>query len=176
VRALAFVLALVTLASCQVTKERIDQAMSDAVITPQIAPGTYQGIVSGTAGKTYAPGTPLSPSVSGILLPAQANAVPGAYFCGMLQIGAFVPDLDDLVPTPVQQTGPLTLSATQWEAVTVEGTVLTPNNAYYVSATEAGMITKTAPSSSGSYVAPVGFALSTTTLLLFNQLPIGPHA
>jgi hypothetical protein len=55
------------------------------------------------------------------------------------------------------------LTSADWTAIT-GGTTLTAGAKYYLSAGTAGQLTTTPPSSAGQYVAPVGQAISTTTL------------
>lgn len=50
---------------------------------------------------------------------------------------------------------------------------LTPGARYYVSSSVAGSLTATAPSAPGQYVAQVGIALTTSTLLIQIHTPIG---
>lgn len=66
--------------------------------------------------------------------------------------GAFVTD------------GVLTATTTQWDAVAGTTGGLTPNAKYYLSAATAGLLTATAPSTGGQYVAEIGRAISTTDL------------
>lgn len=62
--------------------------------------------------------------------------------------------------------GILTASTGQWDAVTGGSGGLTAGARYYLSATTAGRLTTTAPTTVGQYVCPVGVALSTTEFRL----------
>jgi hypothetical protein len=68
--------------------------------------------------------------------------------------------------------GPVTFPVDIWQGVTYDGNALHPGTWYYASDTIAGQITNVKPSTVGHYVAPIGFATSTVTLLLARQLPI----
>ena len=61
------------------------------------------------------------------------------------------------------------LSSSDWTDV-VGGASLTAGAQYYLSSTTAGQLTTTAPSSAGTFVAPVGVALNNTDL----QINISP--
>jgi hypothetical protein len=79
---------------------------------------------------------------------------------------------------PVQYTGPLTLTIAQWNQIagTTEG--LVTGDVYYVSAGPAfaGFLTSTAPTATGTYQVAVGIAISPTTMMIGQHLPVGPHA
>lgn len=64
----------------------------------------------------------------------------------------------------IQSDGVMVATSAQWDAVTGGSTGLTPGAIYYLSATTAGAITSSAPSTAGQYVVQVGIALSTTAL------------
>ena len=65
--------------------------------------------------------------------------------------------------------GTVTLTTAQWDAVAGTSGGLVFNTPYYVSATTAGNITATAPTTAGQYVTPVGIAISATTLLIILE-------
>jgi len=71
-----------------------------------------------------------------------------------------------------QFSGPLTLSVEEWANISGEVGGLTPHSTYYISAATAGKLTKTAPSNP-NFIAPVGFALNATTLMI--QIPGNPQ-
>ncbi len=64
----------------------------------------------------------------------------------------------------VQTNGVLHATTGQWDTVTGGSGGLTFNTKYWLDPSTAGMITSTAPSTGGQYVAPIGIALSTTDL------------
>ena len=71
-----------------------------------------------------------------------------------------------------QFAGPLTLTVDQWANITSEVGGLTPHSTYYISPATAGKLTKTLPTNP-NYIAPVGFALNATTLMI--QIPGNPQ-
>jgi hypothetical protein len=75
-----------------------------------------------------------------------------------------------------QNTGVVELSTADWDAVAGTAGGLSPNVVYYLSSATFGFLTSVPPSSTGSYVARVGIAVSPTQLLLLFSYPIGPHA
>jgi hypothetical protein len=64
----------------------------------------------------------------------------------------------------VQTDGVLVATTAQWDAVTGGSGGLTAGSKYYLDPDTAGMLTTTAPTTTGDFVAPVGKALSTTEL------------
>lgn len=64
----------------------------------------------------------------------------------------------------ISTSGVVTATTTQWDAVTGQSGGLTAGSKYYLSNTTAGNLTTTPPTT--GYVAPVGFALSTTKMIL----------
>ena len=63
------------------------------------------------------------------------------------------------------------LTSTDWTAVVGEAT-LTVGSVYFLSDVDAGMLTTTAPTTTGSFVTRVGTAISTTTLEVTISRPI----
>lgn len=63
------------------------------------------------------------------------------------------------------------LASADWTAVT-GSTTLTAGSIYYLSATTAGQLTTTAPSTVGQYVQVIGIAIDTTTMLINIKSPI----
>jgi hypothetical protein len=68
----------------------------------------------------------------------------------------------------IQYTGELTGNSAQWTAITGSGT-LTAGATYYVDDAATGNLTATAPTTAASYVIPVGVAINTTTLKIFDK-------
>ena len=62
----------------------------------------------------------------------------------------------------IQTDGFITATTGQWDAITGDSGGLTPGSSYYLSAATAGQMTKTAPSTTGQYVAELGTAILTT--------------
>ena len=71
----------------------------------------------------------------------------------------------------VQYSGPLTLTVDQWSEVTGHPQGLIRGLPYFLSATDLGKLTTDAPTSDSAFVAPVGVALSPTTLFLLLSFP-----
>lgn len=69
----------------------------------------------------------------------------------------------------VQFAGPLLATTAQWDAVTGQTGGLTVNAFYFLDPAAAGKITSTAPSTAGQYIAPIGQAQDTTTLVILIQ-------
>ena len=63
------------------------------------------------------------------------------------------------------------LTSTDWTAV-VGAATLTAGSVYFLSDVDAGMLTTTAPTTTGSFVTRVGTAISTTTLEVTISRPI----
>lgn len=63
------------------------------------------------------------------------------------------------------------LTSTDWTAV-VGAATLTVGSVYFLSDVDAGMLTTTAPTTTGSFVTRVGTAISTTTLEVTISRPI----
>ena len=70
----------------------------------------------------------------------------------------------------IKYTGPLTLTADEWDAVAGTEGGLVRGSAYYVSATS-GRLTSTAPASP-NFVAPCGIALNALTLMIGSVNPV----
>ena len=64
-----------------------------------------------------------------------------------------------------------TITSTDWTAVVGEAT-LTVGSVYFLSDVDAGMLTTTAPTTTGSFVTRVGTAISKTTLEVTISRPI----
>jgi hypothetical protein len=92
---------------------------------------------------------------------AQANAAGTKNVIGLV---AKSPSITNATAGPVQTNGVLTATTTQWDAVTADTGGLTFNSVYYLDPATAGKLTKTAPTTVGQYVMPIGLALSTTDL------------
>lgn len=72
----------------------------------------------------------------------------------------------------IQNDGVLPLTTAQWDAVTGDTGGLTFNSLYWLDPATAGKLTKTAPSTVGQLVCPVGRALSTTEMLINIQTTV----
>lgn len=72
----------------------------------------------------------------------------------------------------IQTDGVLAATTVQWDAVAGTTGGLTAGAIYYLSATTAGELTETAPSTVGQFVVRVGIALSTTEMEITFSPPI----
>jgi len=72
----------------------------------------------------------------------------------------------------IQTDGVLVASTGEWDAVTGGSGGLTAGSPYYVSAATAGLLTATAPSTTGQFVVRIGLAISTTEMDITVQPPI----
>jgi hypothetical protein len=122
-------------------------------------------------GATAEPGAPVYSSASGAFELAQANDAVTTYVLGLAAAA-----IGDGSSGNIITSGPLTLTTTQWDAITGQVGGLTFNTQYWVSPTTAGVLTDVAPNTpgSGDFDALVGIAVSTTTLLIGIAPPIGP--
>lgn len=110
--------------------------------------------------------TPLTGASAGTLGKASSAALQIGSMCGVATINVAIGAI-----AFCQWGGLLGLSTAQWDAAILDSstTGLTPGAYYYASAT-AGKMTKTAPGSGVD--APIGLAISATTLLILPQIPI----
>lgn len=129
---------------------RIERAIADIVSSGTGGAGTSQTLVTDSA--TVAALDVVYASSSGGVSPARADSGTTARVAGIALATTTVGN-----PIVVQVDG------------VVSGFVgLTFNTIYYLSPTIAGAITATAPSTVGQYVQPVGYALSSSKLLLIS--------
>jgi len=89
-------------------------------------------------------------------------------YCSGICVGA---NTDDGTAA-IQSAGLVELTEDEWNTVTGSSTGLTPGDAYYASDVTAGNLTNVAPATSGHYVTLVGWAISTTQLLVQPGTPI----
>ncbi len=87
-------------------------------------------------------------------------------------VGLCTADISNAAVGPVQDSGILTLTTTQWDAIAGTTGGLAAGTYYYLSAATAGSITATAPSTVGQYVVQIGLAISTTELKIDIQQSI----
>lgn len=138
---------------------QIEQIQSgDTVVVPD-----YINMV---ADSTLIPGNVVYASAAGHVDKAKADA------SGTVKtIGLAVAAISSAGSGPIQNDGVLTLTTGQWDAAAGTTGGLTFNTEYYLSAGTAGLLTSTAPTTVGQYVAPIGIALSTTDLLIYTNKP-----
>lgn len=111
--------------------------------------------------------TPLYQKSDGDVDFARANAQ------GTVQVlGLAAADINAAASGLVQTDGILVATTGEWDAVTGGSGGLTPGAPYYVDAATAGMLTATAPTTTGQFVVRVGLASSTTEMDISIQPPI----
>lgn len=125
------------------------------------------GQISLIAVATVVPGAPVYSSSATQFTKAQANAGSTAKVLGLAAAG-----ITAAAAGIIQVNGILTLSTAQWDAITSGTGGLTFGANYFLSATTAGLLTTTAPSTVGQYNSFVGDAISTTSMRLDPQRPI----
>lgn len=143
--------------------------MSDASVINQSAiqiPDSFQ-IVANVDVLPGAPLTPLTGGNVGQVGKALASAAQTARCCGLAAYFAAAG-----VHVASKYAGLIGLTEATWDAVLTDdtGAGLTPGAYYYVSAATAGGLTRTAPAG-GNYDAPVGLAISSTTMLILISVP-----
>jgi hypothetical protein len=148
--------------------------MSDSQTIPGSQPGPAEPssfltpFLENGAGPGSPIGTPVTgnPSSDDTVSPAEANAVGTSYVLGLLKR----PQLNG-ERTLVQTRGPLTLTPAQWLAIA--GTSGLTRGPYYLSPTTPGQIQPAIPSGGGQFAILVGYAITTTTLVIAG-LPVLP--
>ncbi|MDX2215297.1 MAG: hypothetical protein SFY66_18680 [Oculatellaceae cyanobacterium bins.114] len=114
-------------------------------------------------------GTPVYSNATGQYRSAQANA------SGTVQVIGLAKDVSvaNAASGLVQTDGVMVATTTQWDAITGQTGGLTAGSPYFLSASTAGRLTVTAPSTVGQFVVRVGIALSATQMDITVQPPIG---
>ncbi len=134
------------------------------------SPTTYNPL----AGASFPPGTPVRQDLAhdDTVLPGQANSIQSTIVTGLAVNPGVGPWRQRRVL--VQYIGPLTLTADQWDEITGDEGGLVRGVPYFLSATFAGKLTTRAPYTDGddTFDAPVGVALSPTTLFILLSFPI----
>lgn len=114
-------------------------------------------------------GSAVYSSASGAVNNARANAAGTS-----LVVGLATADILAAASGSVTTSGPVTATTAQWDAIAGTTGGLTFNTPYYLDPTTAAHITATPPSGTGQYVTRIGYAVSTTVLIVNIQPPIGP--
>jgi hypothetical protein len=136
------------------------------------APGTgttYNPI----AGTSFPPGTPVRQDLNNddTVLPGRADATETTFVTGIAVGAGTDSSAQHSNRVFVQYGGPLTLTVDEWSAITGSPTGLVRGVPYFLSASESGKLTTKAPTDVGTFVAPVGLALSETDLLILLGFP-----
>jgi hypothetical protein len=123
-------------------------------------PNTYNPVFA----SSMALGTPvaISTTAADTVVPAKANSATTTYVIGVVIRNAAPGGRGGL-----RYLGPVTLES--WADVLDTGSALTQGVPYYVSEATAGKLTLTPPDT--GFAAPVGFALSPTTLFVNPSFP-----
>lgn len=133
----------------------------------QLQAGDTMNLPSGiayTADAAFLAGQVGYPSAAGHLNLAKANSSATTKNCALATAG-----ISSAASGVFQNSGVLRLTTTQWDAVAGTTGGLVFNTEYYLSDATAGMITGTCPSAGGSFVIPIGIAISTTDLQLYDS-------
>lgn len=100
-----------------------------------------------------------------VVEPCQANALVTSQAIGL----AIAPNgtiTDFSTPIVLRNGGTLELTTAQWDAIAGTSGGLVPADSYYVSATTAGHITSSAPTTPGTFVTRIGSALTATKMAI----------
>jgi len=126
------------------------------------------------AGASFPPGTPVRQDLhhDDTVLPGRADSIETTILTG-IAVGAGVEGWGSRSNNRVhvQYIGPLTLPIQQWSEITDNPRGLIRGVPYFLSATDDGKLTIDPPTDSGTFVAPVGVALSATTLFILLSFP-----
>ena len=102
----------------------------------------------------------------------QANAAVASAIASSRVIGFAKETIADANTGNFQTSGVMNATTGQWDAVTGGTGGLTAGSPYYLSDAASGNITTTAPSASGNYLTFVGYAVSTTDLMINPDRPV----
>lgn len=118
---------------------------------------------------TVVPGTPVyEKTTANNVDKAQGNAIGTSWVIG-LTIASIAAAASGVVRT----AGPLTLTTVQWDAITGLTGGLTVGTRFYLDTATSGKLTTSPTDSAGNFLVFVGHALSTTTMLINPDSPIG---
>lgn len=106
-------------------------------------------------------------SGAGASTKARANGSPQSFAVGLCQAAQ-----TSGIAGQVQLNGVLTLTTSQWDAITGQSGGLTSGSTYYLDPTTAGQMTPTCPTAAGQFVVITGRALSTTDFMIKISEPI----
>lgn len=120
------------------------------------------------SGGALVKGTPVYVPTAGEVDKAKADAASTKDVFGLVADTSIA----DTASGGIQTDGVLSATTAEWDAVTGQTGGLTPGAIYFLSATTAGMLTTTAPTTDGHFVCRVGLALSTTELEITFHAPI----
>jgi len=115
-------------------------------------------------------GAPVYCKSAGKVDNAQADAVATVEVIGLVAVASIAYQASG----NIQTDGVLTATTGQWDAITGDTGGLTFNDVYYLDPDTAGMLTTTAPTTTGDFVVRVGKAISTTDMeiLILNAVKL----
>lgn len=137
---------------------QIEQLQAGDTLDASVSEVDVVSLTNDEAG-TVDPGTPVYIDANNGFKKARANAAGTKDVIGLAAASILTG-----VAGMIQTDGILTLTTGQWDTITGGSGGLTFNTRYYLDPATAGKLTTTAPTTVGQYVAPVGIAISTTSL------------
>ena len=111
-------------------------------------------------------GTPVYVSAAGAVDKSRANAIGTSRCIGLVADTSVA----NGASANIQANGALVATTGEWDSVTGGSGGLTAGSLYFVSEATAGLLRTTAPAT--GFSTKVGYALSTTTLIIDPELPI----
>ncbi len=145
--------------------------MTDTTTNQRTTQPTSASVFMPVASQSFVVGTVVAQNaaVERAVIPADAGGGDlGAAWAMGVAIGAGV--AGEL--GPVQFAGPVRLTTAQWDAVTGESGGLTVGASYFVSATEAGKLSRQTSITPGDFISYVGTATSPQDLFLAITFPL----
>lgn len=113
-------------------------------------------------GGTISIGTPVYSSADGHCNKAIATSATLSQVVGLVADQAIA----HAAAGNVRTEGPLTATSVQWDAITGDIGGLVPNAQYYLDPSTAGMLTRVQPTDPGQFIAPIGTAISSDTIVI----------
>ena len=130
--------------------------------------GNTATLTNGESSAGLVPGAPVYSSAAGSVKRAQANALATSQIVGLSLTTTAAAG-----SATVQVSGDVTLTTGQWDAVAGTTGGLTFGTYYYIDPANPGKLVSAGPTATGQFWVQVGVAISTTTLTLRPQGPIG---
>jgi hypothetical protein len=146
---------------------QIEQLQAGDVLDAVVAQSDSVGVTNGNASPIVI-GAPVYIKAADQVDLAKADAQ------GTVQVLGLIKDasIASSAAGNAQTGGVLSATTAQWDAITGDVGGLTANAIYWLSASTAGKLTRTAPTTVGQFVVRVGIALSTTELKIEPEAPI----
>ena len=118
-------------------------------------------------GASVAPGVPVYASAAGEVDLAQASSKVLSNVLGLTMDTAA-----NAADVPIQTCGVLVASVGEWEDVMGDASGLTAGTVYFLDPDNAGMLTDTAPTTTGDVVVRIGIGVSATEMRINIERPI----